>query len=112
MFVIYGVLGFVIMLSIWGIVNMIQGAFGLSGGNRPNLPLFGDGGGPSQQQQQQQQQGGGDGGGGAQSGGPGARQGDVRTGNVCLYNADCQSNICGEAAIDGNKRCEPITTEI
>lgn len=45
MFVIYGILGFVIMLSVWAIVNMIQGAFGLDGGQRPSLPLFGEGGG-------------------------------------------------------------------
>lgn len=40
-FVIYGILGFVIMLSVWGIVNLVMGTLGLEDGTRPDLPLFG-----------------------------------------------------------------------
>ena len=38
--ILYGIIGFVIMLSIWGLVNIIQNTFGLKGGTRPGLPLF------------------------------------------------------------------------
>ena len=40
-FILYGIIGFVIMFSLWGIVNILIGTFpGLSGKNTPQLPTF------------------------------------------------------------------------
>ncbi len=38
-FVVYGLIGFVLMLSLWGIVRMLTTSFGLGGQNRPALPF-------------------------------------------------------------------------
>lgn len=43
---LYGFIGFFIMVSVWGIVNLLVGSFGLSSQSRPQLPTFnGTGGG-------------------------------------------------------------------
>ncbi|MEK7551897.1 MAG: hypothetical protein AAB534_00590 [Patescibacteria group bacterium] len=34
----WGILAFVIMIGIWGIVNFLIGAFGITGTTAPNLP--------------------------------------------------------------------------
>jgi hypothetical protein len=39
-FVLWGIIGFVIILSVWGLVNIVKATFGLSGGNNPNPPTF------------------------------------------------------------------------
>ena len=46
-FIMYGIIGFFVMMSIWGIVNILLGTFGFSKQARPSLPSFGS---PSQQQ--------------------------------------------------------------
>lgn len=40
-FVVYGVIGFAIMLSVWGLVNLITNTFGFYSPTRPALPTFG-----------------------------------------------------------------------
>lgn len=40
---IYGLLGFFIMISIWGIINLLVGAFGFNNLSRPPLPTFENG---------------------------------------------------------------------
>ena len=39
-FVLWGVIGFVVILSIWGIVNLLMGTLGLSAGTAPAPPTF------------------------------------------------------------------------
>ncbi len=42
-FVLWSVIGFGVMISIWGIVNVLINTFGFGyGQSRPNLPTFGD----------------------------------------------------------------------
>ena len=40
-FVMWGIIGFVLMFSIWGIVNLIINSLGFDTRTRPQLPLFG-----------------------------------------------------------------------
>jgi len=41
-FVLWGIIGFVAILSVWGLVSIVGGAFGLSpGGNSPPTPKIG-----------------------------------------------------------------------
>ncbi len=49
-FVLYGLIGFFLMLSVWGIVNLLVGSFGFGAQARPNLPTFGGGAGGGSQQ--------------------------------------------------------------
>ncbi len=37
-FVLYGIIGFVIMFSVWGLVQLFRSTLGLSGGNVPAAP--------------------------------------------------------------------------
>ncbi len=39
-FVLWGVIGFVVILSIWGLVNLLMGILGLSAGTAPAPPTF------------------------------------------------------------------------
>lgn len=39
-FIMYGLIGFVVMLSIWGIVNLFYHSLGFDSQTRPNLPTF------------------------------------------------------------------------
>lgn len=41
-FMIWGFVGFFVMVSVWGIVNLLVGTFGFGGESRPDLPTFGD----------------------------------------------------------------------
>lgn len=41
-FMIWGFVGFFVMVSVWGIVNLLVGTFGFGGQTRPALPTFGD----------------------------------------------------------------------
>jgi len=41
-FVMWAVIAFVVMLSFWGIINLVQRSLGFGGENRPELPLFND----------------------------------------------------------------------
>lgn len=43
--VMYGLIGFFVMLSVWGIVNLLIHSFGFGAGSRPSLPTFGAPGG-------------------------------------------------------------------
>ncbi len=40
-FVVYGIVGFFLMLSVWGLVNLLMGTFNLDTNGRPCLPTFG-----------------------------------------------------------------------
>lgn len=40
-FVLWGVIGFVVILSLWGLVNVGVGLFNLGGQNAPTPPTFG-----------------------------------------------------------------------
>ncbi len=40
-FAIYGIIGFFLMISVWGMVNVLVGTFGFQGQGRPPLPSFG-----------------------------------------------------------------------
>ena len=37
---IYGIIGFVIMISLWGIVNIVSNTFGLGGAHHPAFPFL------------------------------------------------------------------------
>jgi hypothetical protein len=39
--IMYSVIGFAVMISVWGIVNLVVGTFGFDNTNRPCLPTFG-----------------------------------------------------------------------
>lgn len=39
-FIMYGIIGFFLMMSVWGIVNILVGTFGFNAQNRPPLPSF------------------------------------------------------------------------
>lgn len=39
-FVMYGLIGFVIMLSVWGLINLLVRTFGFGGQSQPPLPTF------------------------------------------------------------------------
>jgi len=39
-FALWGFIGFFIMVSVWGIINLLLGSFGLNNSSRPNLPTF------------------------------------------------------------------------
>lgn len=39
-FVMYALIGFVLMISLWGIVNLLVGTLGFERENRPCLPTF------------------------------------------------------------------------
>jgi len=36
--VLWGIIGFVVMISLWGLVNVVSSSLGLSGYSAPNLP--------------------------------------------------------------------------
>jgi hypothetical protein len=40
-FVMYGIIGFFLMISVWGIVNIFVRTFGFNSQARPSLPQFG-----------------------------------------------------------------------
>jgi hypothetical protein len=46
-FTFWGVIGFVVILSLWGIVNLLMGTFGLSVGKAPPAPTIWGGSAPS-----------------------------------------------------------------
>jgi len=37
--ILWGLIGFVIMISVWGLVNVVSNTFGLSGSSAPELPM-------------------------------------------------------------------------
>lgn len=39
-FMIWALLGFVIMISVWGLVNLVDNIFNLSGGTAPSFPTI------------------------------------------------------------------------
>jgi hypothetical protein len=39
-YIMYGLIGFVIMVCVWGIVNLLVGSFGFDKNTRPDLPCF------------------------------------------------------------------------
>ncbi len=39
-FIIYGLIGFVIMVSVWGLVNVLTNTFGLNSSNAPSYPTL------------------------------------------------------------------------
>jgi len=38
--ILWGIIGFVVMLSVWGLVNIVTSVFGLTGGSRPTPPTI------------------------------------------------------------------------
>ena len=40
-FIMYGLIGFFLMISVWGIVNLLINSFGFRSDQRPDLPSFG-----------------------------------------------------------------------
>jgi hypothetical protein len=44
-FAVWGIIAFFIMVSVWGLVNILVGTFGFGGQSRPPLPGFGSPGG-------------------------------------------------------------------
>ncbi|MCX6786600.1 MAG: pilin [Candidatus Kaiserbacteria bacterium] len=46
-FALYGIIGFVVLFSVWGIVQIFMGTLGLTAGNVPAFPLIGTGSGSS-----------------------------------------------------------------
>jgi hypothetical protein len=43
-FIMYGIIGFVLMFSIWGIVSVLYHSFGFDSNARPPIPTFGGSG--------------------------------------------------------------------
>lgn len=43
-FVLYAIIGFVLMVCVWGIVNLIKSSIGLGSNSEPSLPLINGGG--------------------------------------------------------------------
>jgi hypothetical protein len=39
---LWGMIGFFVMVSIWGILNLLVNSFGFGSSSRPNLPTFGN----------------------------------------------------------------------
>ncbi|MDD2657549.1 MAG: hypothetical protein PHD04_02725 [Candidatus Pacebacteria bacterium] len=39
-FVLWGIIGFVVLFSVWGLVSIVRGAFGLETGSSPRPPTF------------------------------------------------------------------------
>lgn len=39
-FMVWGIIGFFVMVSVWGIVNLLVNSFGFGGQQRPDLPTF------------------------------------------------------------------------
>lgn len=39
-FMVWGFIGFFVMVSVWGIVNLLVGTFGFDAQTRPDLPTF------------------------------------------------------------------------
>jgi hypothetical protein len=39
-FVLWGIIGFVVILSVWGLVAIVRNTFGLTTGNNPTPPTF------------------------------------------------------------------------
>lgn len=39
-FIMYSLIGFFVMISVWGLVNLLVGTFGFDNTNRPCLPTF------------------------------------------------------------------------
>lgn len=39
-FIVWSLIAFAIMISVWGIVNLLVNTFGFDRGSRPNLPCF------------------------------------------------------------------------
>lgn len=85
-----GIIGFFIMVSIWGIVNALVGTFGFGSQARPLLPAFG----------------GGDYGGGGSFGG-GSFGGNVPDGGACTTSPQCagSSSICVTNGTTGQGTC-------
>ncbi len=48
---LWGLIGFVIMLSVWGLINVINGTLGLSSAVRPQYPVFNQSNAPAAQTQ-------------------------------------------------------------
>jgi len=46
-FALYGIIGFVVLFSVWGIVNIFMGTLSLTAGTMPSIPLIGTGNGSS-----------------------------------------------------------------
>lgn len=45
MFIMYGIIGFFVMFSLWGLVNLLVGAAGFTNNSRPDIPSFSGPGG-------------------------------------------------------------------
>jgi len=39
-FILWGIIGFVVIVSVWALVNLVSGTLGLPSGVRPDPPLF------------------------------------------------------------------------
>lgn len=39
--ILWGIIGFVVILSVWGLVNIVTSTFGLEGVPSPSTPTFG-----------------------------------------------------------------------
>ena len=77
-FVLWGIIGFVVILSFWGLVNVGVGLFNLGGQNAPTPPTFGAQGSAST---------------GSSSGYP------------CTTSADCASGSCSGSSPIGGGVC-------
>lgn len=91
-FVMWGIIGFVIMFSLWGIVNLLVNSLGFDNNSRPGLPLFGSQAGGYGQYQ---------------GGGNGQNTGTVINGQtgpscslwslppfICPHGLDCRQGVC------------------
>jgi hypothetical protein len=93
-FIIYGIVGFFVMVSVWGLVGLLVNSFGLNPGNNRGTPMFippgaGVGGGNPFQNQ-----------------GGSSVQGNVPPGGVCQKDSDCANGrACVPNPTTGGKTC-------
>lgn len=97
-FVMWSIIGFVLMVSIWGIVNLLIASLGFNSQQRPPLPTFSGG-----YQSGYYGQFGGTYGGGMQGVPLGTQNGSCGIfgiGTLCSYGYDCVNGMCTN--VDGS----------
>jgi hypothetical protein len=96
--VVYALIGFFLMFSLWGILNLLVGTFGFDRTTRPNYPTFGP---PSS---------------GSTNAGTGANtltspSGSGSTAVQCQDSFDCQGSACINGKCDYTATAKPSTAE-
>lgn len=95
-FILYGIIGFFVMVTIWGLVNILINSVGLDPRNNRPTPMFMAPYGPGIDN-------------GFPGGGGGSQQGSVPLGGVCTTDAQCSVGNCLPDGTNTNtKRCSNL----